>query len=117
MGFELTKNFKSPYYATTVSEFWRGWHISLTGWFRDYIYIPLGGSRCGKWKKCRNLLLTFAVSGLWHGAGWNFVAWGGLNGLYQTVGELTRDFRARLRCGKGCTSAPAAAATVCCRDW
>ncbi len=97
MGFELTKNFKSPYYAATVSEFWRGWHISLTAWFRDYVYIPLGGSRCGKWKKCRNLLLTFAVSGLWHGAGWNFVAWGGLNGLYQAAGELTGDFRARLR--------------------
>ena len=97
MGFELTKNFKSPYYAATVRDFWRGWHISLTAWFRDYVYIPLGGSRHGKWKKCRNLLLTFAVSGLWHGAGWNFVAWGGLNGLYQAAGELTGDFRARLR--------------------
>lgn len=97
MGFELTKNFKSPYYAVTVSEFWRCWHISLTTWFRDYVYIPLGGNRCGKWKKCRNLLLTFAVSGLWHGAGWNFVIWGGLNGLYQSVGDLTRPFRTRIQ--------------------
>lgn len=97
MGFTLTKNFKSPYYATTVSEFWRRWHISLTTWFRDYIYIPLGGNRCGRWKKYRNLMLTFLVSGLWHGAGWNFVAWGGLNGLYQVVGDLTRPLRTRLR--------------------
>ncbi|MCH5345144.1 MAG: MBOAT family protein [Acetatifactor sp.] len=97
MGFTLTKNFKSPYYATTVSEFWRGWHISLTTWFRDYVYIPLGGNRCGRWKKYRNLLLTFAVSGLWHGAGWNFVAWGGLNGIYQVIGDLTRPFRTGLQ--------------------
>lgn len=97
MGFTLTKNFQSPYYATTISEFWRRWHISLTTWFRDYVYIPLGGNRCGKWKKYRNLLLTFAVSGLWHGAGWNFVMWGGLNGLYQVVGDLTRPFRTSLQ--------------------
>lgn len=97
MGFTLTKNFKSPYYATTVSEFWRRWHISLTAWFRDYVYIPLGGNRCGKCKKYRNLVLTFLVSGLWHGAGWNFVAWGGLNGLYQVVGDLTRPLRTRLQ--------------------
>ena len=95
MGFSLTKNFKSPYYAVTVSEFWRNWHISLTTWFRDYVYIPLGGNRCGRLKKYRNLLLTFAVSGLWHGAGWNYVIWGGLNGLYQVAGDLTRPFRVR----------------------
>lgn len=97
MGFTLTKNFKSPYYATTVSEFWRNWHISLTTWFRDYIYIPLGGNRQGRWKKYRNLMLTFIVSGLWHGAGWNFIVWGGLNGLYQVVGDLTRPFRTLLQ--------------------
>lgn len=73
MGFRLMKNFNRPYYATTVSEFWRNWHISLTTWFRDYIYIPLGGNRCGRLKKYRNLLVTFSISGLWHGARWNYV--------------------------------------------
>ena len=108
MGFTLTKNFKSPYYAVTVSEFWRNWHISLTTWFRDYIYIPLGGSRCGRLKKYRNILLTFAVSGLWHGARWNFVIWGGLNGLYQVAGDMTRSLRTgllkRLRIRTDCGS-------------
>lgn len=97
MGFTLTKNFKSPYYAATVSEFWRRWHISLTTWFRDYVYIPLGGNRCGRWRKYRNLLLTFIVSGLWHGAGWNYIAWGGLNGLYQVAGDLTKSLRTMLK--------------------
>lgn len=93
MGFRLMKNFNSPYYATTVSDFWRNWHISLTTWFRDYVYIPLGGNRCSRWKWCRNLLVTFSLSGLWHGASWNFVVWGGLNGLYQVIGKLTEPFR------------------------
>ena len=97
LGVALTKNFHSPYYAVSVSEFWRNWHISLTTWFRDYIYIPLGGNRHGKWKKYRNLLLTFALSGLWHGAGWNYVVWGLLNGLYQVVGDLIRPLRAGLQ--------------------
>lgn len=97
LGFNLTKNFKSPYYATSVSEFWRSWHISLTTWFRDYIYIPLGGNRCGRLKKYRNILLTFSLSGLWHGAGWNYVAWGLLNGLYQVVGDMTKQLRGRLK--------------------
>lgn len=93
MGFRLMKNFKSPYYATTVSEYWRNWHISLTTWFRDYIYIPLGGNRCGKLKKYRNLLVTFCLSGLWHGASWNYVVWGGMNGIYQIAGDITKPFR------------------------
>lgn len=97
MGFTLTKNFKNPYCATSVSEFWRNWHISLTTWFRDYIYIPLGGSRCSKLKKYRNILLTFTVSGIWHGAGLSFVVWGALNGLYQVVGDLTRPLRIGLQ--------------------
>lgn len=96
MGFTLTKNFKSPYYAVSVSEFWRNWHISLTTWFRDYIYIPLGGNRCGRLKKYRNILLTFAISGLWHGARWSFVIWGVLNGLYQVAGDITKPLRAGL---------------------
>lgn len=94
MGFTLMKNFKSPYYAVTVSEFWRRWHISLTTWFRDYVYIPLGGNRCARWKWCRNLLLTFSLSGLWHGASWHFVVWGLLNGLYQVIGRISEPFRA-----------------------
>ena len=93
MGFRLMKNFNSPYYAVTVSDFWRNWHISLTTWFRDYVYIPLGGNRCSRWKWCRNLLVTFSLSGLWHGASWNFVVWGGLNGFYQVIGKLTEPFR------------------------
>ena len=97
MGFTLSENFRSPYFAVTVSEFWRSWHISLTTWFRDYFYIPLGGNRCGRVKKYRNLLLTFMVSGLWHGAGWNYVMWGALNGLYQIAGDLTGPFRSRLK--------------------
>ncbi len=97
MGFTLTKNFRSPYCAVTVSEFWRNWHISLTTWFRDYIYIPLGGNRRGRLRRYRNLLLTFTLSGLWHGAGWNYVIWGGLNGLYQVAGDLTAPLRACLQ--------------------
>lgn len=93
LGFELTKNFKSPYYSTSVSEFWRNWHISLTTWFRDYVYIPLGGNRCAKWKKYRNLLITFSLSGLWHGAAWHYVVWGSLNGVYLVLGDATRSLR------------------------
>ena len=108
MGFALTKNFRSPYFATTVSGFWRDWHISLTTWFRDYVYIPLGGNRRGRARKYRNLLLTFGASGLWHGAGWNFVAWGLLNGLYQVAGDMTRTLRQRL--GEPALLAPPAVA-------
>lgn len=99
MGFKLMKNFQSPYYATTVGDFWRRWHISLTTWFRDYVYIPLGGNRCSSWKWCRNLLVTFALSGLWHGASWNFVIWGLLNGLYQVIGRFTGPVRAAVKQG------------------
>ncbi len=77
MGFELMENFDTPYFAKSIKEFWRRWHISLSSWFRDYLYIPLGGSRCSRWKKYRNIMMTFLVSGLWHGANWNFVIWGG----------------------------------------
>lgn len=86
MGFRLMENFHTPYFSRSVSEFWRRWHISLSSWFRDYLYIPLGGSRCDKRKKYRNLMIVFLVSGLWHGAGWTFLVWGGLNGLYQVIG-------------------------------
>ena len=85
LDIELMVNFKSPYFAASLKEFWSRWHISLSTWFRDYVYIPLGGSRKGEWKTRRNLLATFLVSGLWHGASWTFVIWGGLHGLGQIV--------------------------------
>lgn len=75
-GIDLMRNFNFPYFARDIAEFWRRWHISLTTWFRDYIYIPLGGSRCGKWKSVRNVFIVFLVSGFWHGADWTFILWG-----------------------------------------
>lgn len=90
MGFELMENFNAPYLANSVKDFWRRWHISLSSWFKDYLYIPLGGNRCSRVKKYRNLLVTFLVSGLWHGANWTFVIWGGLHGLYQIIGDLLK---------------------------
>ena len=97
MGFDLMRNFEQPYLATSVAGFWRRWHISLTSWFRDYLYIPLGGNRRGKLKKYRNIMIIFLASGLWHGANWTYVIWGGLNGLFQIAGELLRPVRARLK--------------------
>lgn len=81
-GFELMKNFDYPYFSRDVAEFWRRWHISLSTWFRDYLYIPLGGSRGGTWMKVRNTFVIFVVSGFWHGASWTFIAWGALNAVY-----------------------------------
>lgn len=96
MGFQLMENFKTPYFAKSVSEFWRRWHISLSTWFRDYVYIPLGGNRCSKARKYFNLMVTFCVSGLWHGANWTYVAWGLLHGVFQVVGDFTRPIRQKL---------------------
>lgn len=81
-GFDLMRNFAYPYFSRDIGEFWRRWHISLSTWFRDYLYIPLGGSRVVTWKKIRNIIIIFTVSGFWHGANWTFIAWGFLNGLY-----------------------------------
>jgi len=81
-GFHLMRNFSFPYFSRDIAEFWRRWHISLSTWFRDYLYIPLGGSKGGKWMKVRNTFIIFLVSGFWHGANWTFVAWGALNALY-----------------------------------
>jgi len=81
-GFNLKQNFAFPYFSRDVAEFWRRWHISLTTWFRDYIYIPLGGSRVGTYKNIRNIFIIFIVSGFWHGANWTFIVWGGLNAIY-----------------------------------
>jgi len=75
-GFNLMRNFNFPYFSRSIPEFWRRWHISLTSWFRDYIYIPLGGSRCDQWKVIRNIFIVWAISGLWHGANWTFICWG-----------------------------------------
>ncbi|MGB0982317.1 MAG: MBOAT family O-acyltransferase, partial [Winogradskyella sp.] len=81
-GFDLMKNFAFPYFSRDIAEFWRRWHISLSTWFRDYLYIPLGGSKGSTIKKIRNVFIIFLVSGFWHGSNWTFVVWGGLNALY-----------------------------------
>lgn len=85
MGYDVMQNFNRPYMAKSITEFWKRWHISLTKWLTDYIYIPLGGSRCSKLKTYRNILVTFLVSGLWHGASWNFVIWGCIHGFIQII--------------------------------
>jgi D-alanyl-lipoteichoic acid acyltransferase DltB (MBOAT superfamily) len=81
-GLELLRNFNYPYFSRDIAEFWRRWHISLSSWFRDYLYIPLGGSKGGLWMKIRNTFIIFLVSGFWHGANWTYVVWGGINALY-----------------------------------
>ena len=93
LGFRLMENFDAPYHSLSVSEFWRRWHISLSTWFKDYVYVPLGGSRVKKSRWIFNVMTTFAISGLWHGANWTFVIWGILNGFYLVFGELTKSTR------------------------
>lgn len=92
-GINLTENFKSPYSSKSIKEFWNRWHISLSQWLRDYIYFPLGGSRVKKWRWCLNILIVFFISGLWHGASYNFVIWGVMHGLFQIIGSLTLNLR------------------------
>jgi D-alanyl-lipoteichoic acid acyltransferase DltB (MBOAT superfamily) len=102
-GIELVVNFRQPYLSRNITEFWRRWHISLSDWLRDYLYIPIGGNRGSKAATIRNLMITMLLGGLWHGASWNFVAWGGLHGLYLTVHRLGRGGRVadeRLRWGE-----------------
>lgn len=96
MGFRLMKNFNCPYYAASIAEFWKRWHISLSTWFRDYLYIPLGGNRVPLWRWYVNLLVTFGVSGLWHGANWTFVLWGVLNGFYLVMSIASEPVRNRV---------------------
>lgn len=96
LGINLTENFDAPYLSTSVAQFWRRWHISLTSWFKDYLYIPLGGSRKGKIRKYLNKMIVFLVSGLWHGADFTYVIWGGINGIYQVFGEITLPIRKRI---------------------
>lgn len=102
MGFRLMRNFERPYFSVSIAEFWRRWHISLSSWFRDYLYIPLGGNRKGTLRKYINLVIVFLVSGLWHGASWHFVVWGAIHALYQVAGGLTEPIRAKARRALGC---------------
>ena len=90
LGVKLMQNFRQPYFATNIGDFWRRWHISLSTWFRDYLYFPMGGSRCGWLKRSVNLLVTFVVSGAWHGASWTYIIWGALNGVFQVAERLMR---------------------------
>lgn len=100
LGFELMENFNAPYLATSVRDFWRRWHISLSSWFRDYVYIPLGGSRGEVWQTCFNILVVFALTGLWHGAAWTFVLWGGLFGVALCVERLAAAYISNIRIPK-----------------
>lgn len=92
-GIDLHENFNAPYFATGIQDFWRRWHITLTSWFRDYLYFPLGGSRTTVFRHLLNVLIVFAVSGLWHGAAWNYVVWGLLHGMLQVIGIVLRKHR------------------------
>ncbi|WP_420316474.1 MBOAT family O-acyltransferase [Ekhidna sp.] len=88
MGYNLMENFRQPYFSKSITEFWQRWHISLSTWLRDYLYIPMGGNRNGKYNTYKNLMLTMLLGGLWHGASWNFVVWGFLNGLYLSIERM-----------------------------
>lgn len=96
MGFSLMENFNTPYFARNIKDFWDRWHISLSTWFKDYLYIPLGGSRKGTVRKYTNKLIVFLVSGLWHGASWNFVVWGFIHGIYQVVADILQPIKKRI---------------------
>jgi len=95
MGFDLMQNFKYPYFARSIAEFWKRWHISLSTWFRDYVYIPLGGNQASRARWYSNLFVTFLISGFWHGANWTFVIWGGINAIYLISGLVTFPYRTR----------------------
>ncbi len=90
LGFDLMRNFDAPYLSSSVGNFWRRWHISLSSWFRDYVYYPLGGNRVNAWRNARNILIVFLLSGLWHGANWTFVVWGALHGTLMIIDRLGR---------------------------
>jgi D-alanyl-lipoteichoic acid acyltransferase DltB (MBOAT superfamily) len=106
MGIRLMENFNRPYYAKSIGEFWRRWHISLSTWFRDYLYIPLGGNRVSVPRQYFNLFFIFMVSGIWHGANWTFVIWGALHGFYQIFGRLTKTYRDAFNARTGLTRLP-----------
>ncbi len=96
LGFRFPQNFDSPYTSTSIQDFWRRWHMTLSRWLRDYLYIPLGGNRGGRFRTYFNLMLTMLLGGLWHGAAWTFVVWGGIHGFYLCVEHARRSRRARL---------------------
>ena len=91
MGFSLKENFRRPYFAVSISDFWKRWHISLSSWFKDYLYIPLGGNRRSKYHTFSNIFIVFLISGLWHGANWTFAVWGGLHGLFAVIERVVRN--------------------------
>jgi len=101
LGLNLMTNFNMPYYSKSIIEFWRRWHISLSTWFRDYVYIPLGGNRVSQPRHAFNIMATFLLSGLWHGANWTFVLWGGIHGVYYLFGSLTEQIRSRAAIATG----------------
>jgi D-alanyl-lipoteichoic acid acyltransferase DltB (MBOAT superfamily) len=107
MGIKLMVNFRQPYFSKSVSEFWRRWHISLSTWFRDYVYIPLGGNRVVRSRQYLNLLIVFTISGLWHGANWVFVIWGMLHGLYIVSSMWFADWANKLKHGLRLQTFPA----------
>ena len=96
LGIRLPENFDTPYLSSSIKEFWRRWHMSLSTWLRDYVYFSVGGSRCGRLRRYFNIMLTFFVSGIWHGASWSFVAWGLLHGFYQVIGDILMPIRLKL---------------------
>jgi len=96
LGFDLSRNFKRPYFSKSIKEFWRRWHITLCLWFKDYLYIPLGGNRCSKLKNYRNIMIVFIVSGLWHGADVSFIVWGTLHGVYQLIEKWVEPLNNRI---------------------
>ena len=96
LGYDLIENFESPFEARTFNDFWRRWHISMTSWFRDYVYFSLGGSRCAPWRHYLNIVIVFVCSGLWHGADWRYLAWGLATGLCAAFGVMTAKARKRL---------------------
>ncbi len=96
IGIDLMENFNTPLFSQSIAEFWRRWHISLSSWFKDYLYIPLGGSRCSKIKRIRNMMVTFVVSGLWHGANWKYVVWGAIHGFYQVISLIFKPLTSKL---------------------
>ncbi|MBN1531768.1 MAG: MBOAT family protein [Spirochaetes bacterium] len=112
LGFNFIENFNSPYHAKTIREFWQRWHISLSTWFRDYLYIPLGGKRVTTIKKYRNIMITFIVSGLWHGADWKFIIWGGLHGMLLVISYVVSGVKERFVTAVGYNKFPRIRALV-----
>ena len=106
MGIRLMDNFKRPYFSRSITEFWKRWHISLSSWFRDYLYIPLGGNKASVFRVSINLLVVFVVSGLWHGANWTFIIWGAINGVYLIAEKLTKNLKYNVAKRTGLSKVP-----------